>query len=170
MAATKKPRPSRRRYSDEFRANALAALAANGGNTERTAKQLGVPESTLRAWKAGDRHPEAAKECEKKKGPMADTLEAVAWQLLDALPAKIPDASLKETATAMGIAIDKARVLRGLPTDYTAHGLYDLTKLNDQQLADLERILSGARPEGAAERPLAVADLGPGGAVPAVVG
>lgn len=111
----KAPKP-RRRYTDEERANALAALAANGGNVQRTAEQLGIPQITLHNWARGKRHPEASQMGERKKGPMADRLEEIAWQLLEAIPGKIDGATLATTATAMGIAIDKARLLRGEPT------------------------------------------------------
>ena len=49
---------TRRTYTDEFRATALAALAANGGDLARTAAALDVPDRTPRAWAAGERHPE----------------------------------------------------------------------------------------------------------------
>jgi hypothetical protein len=45
----------RRRYSDEDRAVALAALAANGNNLRRTARQLGIPRASLLAWRNGGR-------------------------------------------------------------------------------------------------------------------
>jgi transposase-like protein len=47
----------KRRYSDEDRA---LALAANAGNAKLTARQLGIPETSLRHWRKGDRHPGAA--------------------------------------------------------------------------------------------------------------
>lgn len=106
----------RRRYSDEERANAVAALAANAGNVSRTAAQLGIPAKTLENWAKGSAHPEAADNGEQKKAGMAAALDEIAWKLLGAIEGKIGDASLSHTATAMGIAIDKARLLRGEPT------------------------------------------------------
>jgi transposase-like protein len=58
---------ARHHYTDEQRANALAALAANGGNANRAAKELGIPVRTLRNWGKGDRHPEAAEMGRQKK-------------------------------------------------------------------------------------------------------
>jgi hypothetical protein len=43
----------KRMYSDEEKASALAALAANGGNALLTAQQTGVPRTTLRKWAGG---------------------------------------------------------------------------------------------------------------------
>ena len=110
---------ARRRYSDEERAQALTALRANGGNAGKTARQLGIPPTTLCQWKRGERHPEAAQLSNGKTRDMAAALEAVAWQILEALPEKVPAAPLAQAATAMGIAIDKARLLRELPTEIT---------------------------------------------------
>lgn len=105
-----------RRYSDEDRADALAALAANGGNVTGTARQLGVPRNTLLMWSRGDRHPEALADAIPKKLGLADRLDEVARLLVDAMPAKIAKASLAQLAVAAGIAIEKARLLRGQPT------------------------------------------------------
>ena len=44
---------AKRSYSDEQKASALAALAANGGNARLTAAQVGVPRTTLLKWAAG---------------------------------------------------------------------------------------------------------------------
>lgn len=107
----------RRRYSDEDRANALAALAANGGNIKRTADKLHIPVRTLENWTKGRRHPEATQMADRKKGDMAAALERIAWALLDALPGKIDKAPLNHATVALGIAIDKARLLRGEPTE-----------------------------------------------------
>lgn len=121
----------KRRYSDEERANALAALAANNNCIRGTAAKLGIPFATLAKWANGTRHPEAIIDGHEKKLDMATALENVAWKLLDAIPDKIAKAPLNQTATAMGIAIDKARLLRGQPTQITQH---DLAQLTDDEL------------------------------------
>jgi len=46
----KKPRV----YSDEFRRQAVQ-LAKDVGNVSKAAKQLGIPEASLYAWRAGQR-------------------------------------------------------------------------------------------------------------------
>jgi transposase-like protein len=112
-------KPTRRRYSDEERANALAALSANADDVNHTANQLGIPRKTLENWAKGARHPEAAQLGQEKKPELADALEEVARKLADAMPAKIADASLRDTAIAMGIAVDKMRLLREAPTSIT---------------------------------------------------
>lgn len=141
-------------WSDEERAAALAALAANGGNVARTARQVGVPRTTLQKWAGGAVHPDVTKKGQEKRRDMAAALEAVAWQLLDALPAKVLEASLAQTATALGIAVDKARLLRHEPT--VIHGDEDgLTEAQiDERIRDLdERATRLARAEAALSRP-----------------
>ncbi len=102
----------KRRYSDQDRANALAALAANGANVERTARQLGLPAATLRAWSTGSRHPEAVQAAEGRKRDLADQLEALAYKLIEAVRGKLAGASLAQLMIALGIAIDKMVLLR----------------------------------------------------------
>lgn len=99
----------------------MAAVHANGGNVYQTAKKIGIPEKTLEHWVKSVHKPQAAKDGEEKRGDMADALDRIAWKLLDALEGKIGDAPLSQTATSLGIAIDKARLLRGEPTAITQH-------------------------------------------------
>lgn len=135
---------ARRRYSDEERAATLAALHANAGNVRRTARQVGVAEATVRHWAQGTRHPEGAKMGAQKRGAMAAALECVAWKLVDALdrpPEALAAAPLNQIATALGIALDKMRLLRGQPTAIgtTRHHFDDMTDAEvDQRIAELE--------------------------------
>lgn len=111
---------ARRRYTDEDRAFALAALAANGGVVARTAKHLSIPEVTLRQWATGKRHPEAAQMSDAKKVSLAERFDAFAERVLRLTTDEdITTATLKDRFTAAGIAVDKARLLRGEPTEIT---------------------------------------------------
>lgn len=127
---------TRRRYSDDDRANALAALAANGGNVAKTARELGVPAKTVEQWSKGQRHFEAAQMSETKRGPLADRLDEIAWKLADAIygrsEAELKAAPLTQVATSLGITIDKARLLRGEPTNIDE-------RRDDARLAALRR-------------------------------
>jgi hypothetical protein len=140
---------SRRRYSDDDRANALAALAANGGNVERTATQLGIPQSTLRHWVDGDRHPEALQMGEQKKGPLADTLEVVAFALAGDLadPARRAGAKVPDLALALAIVIDKMRLLREQATSLTG------TLSDVERAARLRALVEEFRRENGTLRP-----------------
>jgi transposase-like protein len=120
----------RREYSDADKATALAALDANGGNVYRTAKALSIPQSTLEGW-AKSRGTNAAipNLREHKKKALAEQLEEIAEKLAEAIPGKVGDATLQQTATSLGIVVDKMQLLRGQPTNIT----------DDASLTDTER-------------------------------
>ncbi len=44
---------AKRRYSDQEKAEALAALDANGGNLLKTSEQIGIPRQTIQEWASG---------------------------------------------------------------------------------------------------------------------
>ncbi len=138
-----------REYTPEEKAAALAALEANRGNLKRTARECGLPVTTLRRWDAevgpdpgrtkdhggpsGGPDPEANPARTPKKHPptpvaaveaartiLADELEravrGMVGQFFD--EAKLREAGLKDTATTVGILIDKMRLLRGEATGH----------------------------------------------------
>lgn len=110
----------RARYSDEEKATALAALDANGGNIARTARALGIPDSTLRGWAGGRGVNEKIPQLRaQKKRDIAEGLREIAWLLIDAIPDKINRGSLKDLFLGLGIAIDKLQLLEGKPTERT---------------------------------------------------
>lgn len=126
-------------YSDEDKANAMTALAANGGNVSLTATQLGIPKQTIHHWV---KHGTAPQPSDAKKSDLAAKLDEVAHQLADAMPGKIEKAGLQQVAVSLGITIEKARLLRDQPTSITQPPLpLDLGKLTDEQLSQLHAIL-----------------------------
>lgn len=129
---------SRREYPDTFRAEALAALDANDGNVSRTAREIGMPESTLRSWANGVGKRRISAELRgEKRGDLADRLEDIAWKLVNGIDEKdIEGASLVQKTTAFGICVDKMRLLRNQATEISAEASADdlresiLRKLN----------------------------------------
>jgi transposase-like protein len=103
---------TRRRYSDEERAAALAALAANRGGIARTARQTGVGRSALSRWASGRRHPEARQMALPKKKDLADAFERAAWKLLGVSKDKADRLNAKDAMIAAATAVDKMRLLR----------------------------------------------------------
>jgi hypothetical protein len=93
----------------------MLVLTANGGNLSATAIDTGIPYHTLRHWAAGDRHPEAIQMAKEKMQPLADRLEEIASLLAEGMddPVKIRKAPLNQLAVALGILVDKVRLLRG---------------------------------------------------------
>ena len=119
----------RRSYTDVERAEALAALDANGGDEALTARQLGVPRTTIQEWAKGRVSRDVPELRQEKKEGLADRLEAVAHQLLSLFPDKAKDANLQQVATSFGIAIDKMRLLREQPTNITGDGISDAERV-----------------------------------------
>jgi transposase-like protein len=125
----------RRHYTDEQRAEALAALAANGGNIKLTAAQLGIPRMTLADWANGACCEAVTELRHQKKQDLADALEALAYKLVEAAAGKIADAPLQACATAAGIAVDKMLLLRNQPT------VIAQTKMTDEEIdAEIRRL------------------------------
>lgn len=159
--AKKAKNQTRRRYSDDERAAALAALAANGGNLKLTAAQLGIPLATLAAWANGTRHPEASTSAEQKKPALAGMFRDFVGRVLSlTTDDDIRGASLKDRMTAAGIAVDKAQLLDGKATGIVKNDLSDLPDDElERRIKEAERKLSaadrgaGAAPGGTPEGP-----------------
>ena len=107
-----KPTIRRRIYTDQEQADALAALQANGGNVNRTAAALGIPEPTLRMWASGTRRPFDRALYEQSKTALADRFEAIISQAIGVVQEKLPDASAAQAAVIAAIATDKMLLLR----------------------------------------------------------
>jgi transposase-like protein len=115
-----------RKYTETEKAAGLAALAANGGNVKRTARQIRIPPNTLKAWARGaasgakdaedirtqekeaDRH-QTPTLVEQAKVELSELLEGAARAMLaEALePAKIKATPLPQLFVSIGIALDK---------------------------------------------------------------
>ena len=107
-----------RGFTEDDKAAALAALAANAGNVSKTARDLGIPRTTLSRWSNGERITDGVTaKAHVKKSALADELESLARILVGAMPEKVADATLQQSATALGITVDKMQVLRGESTD-----------------------------------------------------
>lgn len=113
----------KRRYSAEDKAAIVATLAANNGNVKRTARELEVPEQTVRDTKRTQEQrnlPTAVAEAVPVIAlDMADRVKTVRDRLLTEIENQVERGELKGSAlvTAFGILFDKARILDGLATD-----------------------------------------------------
>ena len=113
---------TRRHYSDEERATALAVLTANGGNVTRSAREVGVSRKTLAYWRD---NPNGAAPADLRHEKVDDLLAmwrriaAKAGALTDAtLDIAVPDVKRLDAFTrTSGIATDKAQLLGGGPTE-----------------------------------------------------
>jgi len=137
-----------RQYTEADKATALALLAANGGNVFRAAKELGIPESTLRKWKNGEGvNAAVAGTCEKKKAELFDLFEEVSRLYLGRAKSReaVNKTSGRDAVIAAATALDKMRLIQNKPTTISRSELpIDLSKLNAEQLAQLDAILAAA--------------------------
>src|SRR5262245_61260475 len=151
---------TRRRYSDDDRSSALAALAALKGNVRAAARRPGVPQTTPRQWARGTRHPEARDMAARKRQGMAEALDAVAWKLIEAAEGKVQKANLQQVMTALGIAIDKARLLRDRPTSISAADARPLALFRERyEQADGRQAAKASQPHVTADDRREVARL-----------
>lgn len=135
-------------YSEDDKAAALAALAANGDNISRTARQLKIPAATLRKWRAGYVHPAVTQKCEVKKKELAEKLEEVAHALTGNLLTRAESelsvmVPMKDVATSLGIVVDKMQLLKGKPTT-----INETQDRRAEYEALVERILKRAKGRG----------------------
>jgi transposase-like protein len=110
---------AKRSYSDVERAEAVTAVAANGGNVYLTAGQLGIPPKTLEHWVKGERHPEAAQMGQQKKGELAGAFRNIAFLMVGVAERKAHQLDARSAMVAAAIATDKAQLLHGAPTSIT---------------------------------------------------
>ena len=126
-----------RQYTDDFKAGALALLAASGwpedeNGLARTAKHLNVPVSTLRNWYSRDKQPPAELR-EEKNLELTEAIRRELGAILTEMAGKREDASFKDLAVGFGILAEKLQLLNGEPTqnlknsiEFTRQGLSSL--------------------------------------------
>lgn len=121
---------ARRHYSDRERAAALAVYDANAGNLTRTAREAGVPASTLERWVKGRDMAAPPDLRSQKRADLADVFGDIVYRALglagDALAhlEAMPDAErgkaalerLADLNRLAGTGVDKRQLLRGEPT------------------------------------------------------
>lgn len=114
----------RRRYTDEERASAVVMLQSQGypdkpGALSTVARYLSIPTSTLAGWYTGINNPPPSELVEQKKADLAQLFEQAAYKMVAhaTKDTVIEDMTGQQAMTSAGIAVDKMRLLRGLPTE-----------------------------------------------------
>jgi hypothetical protein len=138
---------TRCRYSEVFRAAALAALDANAGNIARTARELGIRRKTLEGWAKG-RTPTDPELRHQKRIDLLASSERLADALAGGIVKRVErgKADVKDMALAFGITVDKLLLLRGQPTAIsksesdTRAATLDLSQLTKDDLLTLLRL------------------------------
>lgn len=111
-----------KRYTDDFRASVVLMLKAAGypdkkGSLTQVANRVKAPARTISRWYKKENNPPPDILVKEKSGEMVDRLDHIGRLLLDEMESAIPDAPLRELATAYGITFDKHQLLTGGPTD-----------------------------------------------------
>lgn len=105
-------------YSDDDKVGVLLMLEAAGYPynqyaMKRVSDETGVPHSTLRTWAKNLHGAPPAKVYERKKGELTERLREAADLLANRIIEIADTGDLKETATALGIIVDKLQLLSG---------------------------------------------------------
>lgn len=111
-----------KRYTDEFRATAVAAAIAAGypsikGALSRVAREQGIAHQILRDWILATNNPPPQKLLQEKRKNLRDLFLDEVYEAAGILPQKRGSATYSQLATAMGIFFDKVRLLDNLPTE-----------------------------------------------------
>lgn len=132
---------SKRQYSDNDKAAALAFLDFNKGNVQRSAKALGIPNSTLDEWVKGrNQNAEVSDLRNDKKVDISTLIDAAVRDMVSASEGKLSTANFQQLWTGVGIAVDKMQILKGEPSSITK----DVTKHSNEERVD--RILRLVKP------------------------
>ncbi len=106
-------------YNDEQRITALAALAANGGNIAKTARETGISRMTLREWQGSELNdlPEVATVKQQLIGSFIEKAKTARELILDRLVQLAPEEKdMFKLAGAFKIVNDAARLESGEAT------------------------------------------------------
>lgn len=125
------------RYSDDQRAAVLAALDANGGNLSKTARDTGVPKSTLIAWRDNVHVPPADELRTSKKLELTELIRTELDAIFEAMPGKRESADYKTLGTVAGILSDKLTLLDGGATSRIDLNVRNLPEIPDTTIADI---------------------------------
>jgi hypothetical protein len=116
----------KRSYTVETRAWTLLAVECNRGNYQRTARALGLPEPTVRAWakerRGHKRLAEVQTVYDQKKQELLVGMREVMSLIIGELktPKRLKEASTTQLAVTFGILFDKVQLVEGKPTNITA--------------------------------------------------
>lgn len=113
------------------------------GGIVRTAKNLGLPESTLRGWWNGSRNPVPAEMRAEKREELSDLLDMEIRKALGEMDNARSGASYRDIGTVIGILVDKKQLITGKPTwiveigDLLKQGKVTLEEVEEELGADL---------------------------------
>ena len=137
----------RQQYTDQAKAAAFAALEVNDGNVKRTARELGLPPSTVRRWRddwEANKNLPAAEDIIEATGNFVEDAERVRDLSLRVLEQKLQagQGTVAQVATVLGVLTDPIDRARGLADRVTEHKI--TLPSRDDIVAALEGLRQGA--------------------------
>jgi len=111
-------------YTEDQKASVFVALAANEGNVKRTARDTGIPVSTIRRWRDEWQRLESLPSVDavnEAMGDFADKAETIRWKALVELERQLSTAKPHDLIKVIGILDDKITRARGLADRTVEH-------------------------------------------------
>lgn len=104
---------TKRQYTEDDKAVALAFLDSNNGNLDRTAKTTGIPRNTLRRWKLGEGVTEPVSNLRhQKRDTLLSLWEGQAQAALEDANVARDEANYAQLMMGAGLATDKILALK----------------------------------------------------------
>lgn len=137
----------RKRYTDKFKAGAIALLQSEGYPDDasavmRVSRHLDVPGRTLRRWHNGSNGQPPDDVVQDTKKELGELFEKEIREVLNDLPHAREDASYRDLVTGIAILVDKRQLLNGQPTEHVKQS-GDLS--DSERAARLAALLDTAR-------------------------
>ncbi len=138
----------RTHYSVEYKLQVLVALDANNGNFYRTAKEFEIPRVTIADWNQRREQLFAQGETlmQQRRLRLAQRMEMIINQIVDAMPKKVATARLSDSANALRVLIDLSAAAEAKNAQRQAQSSNvreKLTRLLDQYAAQREADAAG---------------------------
>mgnify|MGYP000914861613 CR=1 FL=1 len=144
---------ARKRYTDKFKAGAIAALTAagypeNAYAVEQIAKKLDVPGRTLRRWFKGQHGQPPDDLVQDSKKALSELFEDEIRSVMESLDTARAAAPYRDRVMAAAILTDKLQLLTDKPTSRVDVGQTELVDINDDELDELLAAIAADRQGG----------------------
>lgn len=149
MATKRKTTAKRTRYTDEFRATAVASAIAAGypsvkGALSHAAASLGIAHQLLRNWITSQQNPPPQEMLQEKKQDLRDLFMDEIYAAAGLFGSKRGNASYSQLVLAIATMYDKVRLIDNMPTVIIA-AMGELTETADFLTAENIEMSSAVR-------------------------
>lgn len=142
----------RKLYSEDAKAKVFAALAANDGNVKRTARDFGIPSSTIRRWREDwdrEKNVPSPEALEVATNDFVSEAKEVRNLAIAELKRKIPNANVSQLVATVGMLTDKVDRVEHVSTQVHEH---KISLPSADEIAEALRGLQKVAVESAARR------------------